>query len=83
MPKYYVKCGRVREVVDRESRERAAYDVVQAAAYSGDGRMSICSPLNSISNACQTCFGMAGAIRGATSRNIASASPGSCGTSWA
>ena len=38
MAKYYVRSGKLREVVARSSREQAAYDVVQRAARSGDGR---------------------------------------------
>ena len=38
MAKYYVRSGKLREVVVRTSREKAAYDVVQTAARSGDGR---------------------------------------------
>jgi len=37
MAKYYVRCGQVRRVVQRDSRERAALDVVVEEVYSGDG----------------------------------------------
>ena len=39
MSKYYVRSGKLRELVVRSSREKAAYDVVQAAVRSGDGRI--------------------------------------------
>ena len=39
MAKYYVRSGKLREVVTRATREQAAYDVVQQAARSGDGRI--------------------------------------------
>ena len=39
MAKYYVRSGKLREVVARTTREQAAYDVVQQAARSGDGRI--------------------------------------------
>ena len=38
MAKYYVRSGKLRRVVARSSREKAAYDVLQAATRSGDGR---------------------------------------------
>ena len=39
MAKYYVRSGKLRELVVRSSREEAAYDVIQQAARSGDGRI--------------------------------------------
>ena len=38
MAKYYVKCGRIRNVTNGASVEQAAHRVVHAAARSGDGR---------------------------------------------
>lgn len=38
MGKYYVRCGGLKAVMDRESRERAAFDAVHREARSGDGR---------------------------------------------
>ena len=38
MAKYYVRCGEVKKVIQRQSRERAAFDVVEGEARSRDGR---------------------------------------------
>jgi len=38
MAKYYVRCGRLRDVLDSRNMEQAAYRVVQTAARSRDGR---------------------------------------------